>query len=80
VAQNYAPDLSIALGQRLRILLLSPLDVVFLKEKIQKKFAVLLFDVIYNVTTWISNQSLQYFPNFFGKFGIIKLYNRDPPF
>jgi hypothetical protein len=43
-------------------------------------FAMLLLDVIYNVTTWISNQSLRYFPIFFGKFGIIKLYNRDPPF
>jgi hypothetical protein len=43
-------------------------------------FAVLLLDVIYNVTAWISNQSLRYFPIFFGKFGIIKLYNCDPPF
>jgi hypothetical protein len=43
-------------------------------------FAMLLLDVIYNVTDLISNQSLRYFPNFFGKFGIIKLYNRDPPF
>jgi hypothetical protein len=41
-------------------------------------FAVLLLDVIYNVTAWISNQSLRYFPIFLGKFGIIKLYNRDP--
>jgi hypothetical protein len=43
-------------------------------------FAVLLLDVIYNATAWISNQSLRYFPNCFGKFGIIKFYNRDPPF
>jgi hypothetical protein len=43
-------------------------------------FVVLLLDVIYNVTAWISNQSLRYFPNFFDKFGIIKLYNHDPPF
>jgi hypothetical protein len=65
VAQNSAPDLSTARGQRLRILLLSLLDVVFLKEKNSIFFAVLLFDVIYNVTAWISNQSLRYFPIFF---------------
>jgi hypothetical protein len=49
MAQNYALNLSIAQRQRLKILLLF----LFLRKKI--KFVVLLLDVIYNVTTWISN-------------------------
>jgi hypothetical protein len=64
VAQNSAPDVSTALGQRLKILLLSPLDVVFLKEKIQFFFVVLLLDVIYNVTAWISNRVFDIFQFF----------------
>jgi hypothetical protein len=59
LAQKFAPDLSTAQGQQLRILLLSPLDVMFFKIIFIFIFLVmLLLDVIYNVTAWISNWSL----------------------
>jgi hypothetical protein len=64
VAQNFALDLFTAQGQRLRILLLSPLYVVLFKKRNLIFFVGLLLDVIYNVTTLISNWSLWNFPIF----------------
>jgi hypothetical protein len=57
VPHNFAPHLSIAKEQRLRVFSLFPLHVLLYKMRNLISFVELLLGVIYNIIAWISNWS-----------------------
>jgi hypothetical protein len=60
----FAPDLPSAQGQKVKNLLVSPLEVMIFSFLLLLFFLWLWPHVANNVTDWISNMTLPYFPTF----------------